>query len=238
LRYPTASLTALDMSDSPLAAHASSPSELVDRLEASRQGAAFLVYRDGEGRQRIHALEQAHSRATIGRAPSSDVSLPWDGGVSRLHALLERVGEEWTVTDEGLSRNGTFRNGKQIGGRHRLRDGDELRFGRTVAVFCSARNDSLCETALHEVLPARSITPAQRRVLTALCRPLKEGSSYAAPATNGEIAEQEFLSVDVIKTHLRALYRTFGIDAVAQNRKRGRLVELAFKTGTIGAHEL
>lgn len=226
------------MPDSPLAAHASSPSELVERIEASRQGAAFLVFRDGEGRQRIHALEKDYSRATIGRARSSDLRLSWDEGVSRLHAMLERVGDDWTVADDGLSRNGTFRNGKRINGRHRLRDGDELRFGQTVAVFCHARNDSLCETAIHEVLPARSVTPAQRRILVALCRPLKDGSPYASPATNGEIAEQEFLSVDVVKTHLRALYRTFGLDTLPQSRKRARLVELAFQTGTISGSDL
>ncbi len=62
-----------DMPDSPLAAHASSPSELVERLEASRQGTAFLVFRDAQGRQRTHALDKERSRATIGGVPSADV---------------------------------------------------------------------------------------------------------------------------------------------------------------------
>src|SRR4051812_15531225 len=101
----------------PLAPHTATPEELRERIDAERAGAPFLVLRDGAGAQRIVSLaDDRPERLSIGRNPSNDVSLPWDEEVSRLHAELERIGGEWTVSDDGLSRNGTFVNGSRIGG--------------------------------------------------------------------------------------------------------------------------
>ena len=52
----------------------------------------------------------------MGREPGNDVQLGWDPEASRVHALLERVGGRWTVTDDQLSRNGTYVNGTRIRG--------------------------------------------------------------------------------------------------------------------------
>ena len=41
------------------------------------------------------------------------------------------------------------------------------------------------------------------------------------------------LSVDAVKTHLRVLFGKFGIEGLAQNQKRARLVELAFARGNL-----
>ena len=57
--------------------------------------------------------------------------------MSRLHAELQRIKGDWTVVDDGLSRNGTFLNGERIRSRHRLRDGDRLCFGETMVVYCA-----------------------------------------------------------------------------------------------------
>ena len=76
-----------------------------ERLEAERRGFPFLVYRDGEGRQVVVALES--ERLTIGRRSANDVALSWDPGGPRLHAALEHIGAEWVLCDEGLSHNGT-----------------------------------------------------------------------------------------------------------------------------------
>ena len=54
-----------------------------------------------------------------------------------MHAELERVGESWAVADDGLSRNGSYVNGKRVRGRQRLEEGDELRLGGTRMVFRS-----------------------------------------------------------------------------------------------------
>ena len=63
-----------------------------------------------------------------------------------------------------------------------------------------------------EVSAAATVSPAQRRVLVALCRPYKDGADFATPATNSEIGAELHLSVDAVKTHLRALFEKFGED--------------------------
>src|SRR3954469_6956763 len=97
----------------------------------------FLVYRDGGGREHVVPLEADHPRLTIGRGATTDVWLDWDGEAWRLHAALERFGADWTVIDDGLSRNGTYVNGERVSGRRRLDDGDVVRCGRTELLFQS-----------------------------------------------------------------------------------------------------
>src|SRR5918998_4382869 len=123
------------MGRSPLAPHSALPAELRDRVDAEGRGTPFLVFRDGEGRQRIVELPPTAERLTVGRRSSNDVALPWDTEASRVHAELERIGEDWIVADDGLSRNGSFVNGARLSGRRRLRDGDTLRFGGTTVAF-------------------------------------------------------------------------------------------------------
>src|ERR671921_2580595 len=106
------------------------------RIAAERLGLPFLLYRDGEGRQRIFALDRGRRSVTIGRRDEADISLPWDPECSRLHAELELRAGEWTLSDDGLSQNGTWVNELRLAGRRRLADGDLLRIGRTVFAFC------------------------------------------------------------------------------------------------------
>ena len=74
--------------------------ELEARQAAERLGLPFLVYRDGEGVQRIYALELGRRSVTIGRRDEADVSLPWDPECSRLHAELEeRLADERVVLE-------------------------------------------------------------------------------------------------------------------------------------------
>src|SRR5688572_29788462 len=191
----------------PLARHSSSPAELRARLAAERAGGCFLVHRDGEGRQ--HIVPLADGPVTVGRGPEADVRLAWDDQVSRAHAALERVGGTWTVVDDGLSTNGTFCNDERVRGRRRLADGDQLRFGHTIVAFRARELEDGTTTALADEAPGISLTDTQRRVLVALCRPLRD-SAYATPATNRRIATEVFLGVDAVKVHLRALYRKLG----------------------------
>ena len=85
---------------------------------------------------------------------------------------------------------------------------------------------------------AIELSDTQRRVLVALCRPYKDGAAFASPATNQQIAEELFLSVDAVKTHLRVLFAKFGIEQLPQNQKRARLVERAFHSGVITGRDL
>ena len=81
------------------------------------------------------------------------------------------------------------------------------------------------------------LTPAQRRVLIALCRPFKD-STYATPATNQQIADELVVSVDAVKSTLRALFEVFGVDALPQNQKRASLALQAMRTGVITRRDL
>ncbi len=216
--------------------HSTTASELKERLEAERIARALLVYRDGEGHQRILALPQEH-KITVGRGPAADLRLAWDREVSRAHAELQQIGGAWTVSDDGLSTNGTFRNDERVRGRIRLKDGDQLRFGKTLVAFREPVITEGDTTFLPEETPSLPITATQHNVLIALCRPLRD-NPYATPATNSQISSEIHLGVDAIKVHLRSLYRRMGIETLPQNEKRARLAELAIHRGLINEKEL
>jgi pSer/pThr/pTyr-binding forkhead associated (FHA) protein len=223
----------------PATPHAASAAELKAQIEAEREGLPFLIYRDGDGKHRLHVLRDATDRVTLGRRTSADIPLDWDEEVSRLHAELVRSDRDWTLSDDGLSLNGSFVNGEPIRGRRRLRDGDALRIGATVLVFRNPRDgESRATMPSAELRTVVSLTPAQKRVLVALCRPFKESAMFATPPTNDQIARELFLSVDAVKKHLRTLFEKFGVEHLPQNEKRARLVERAFAGGFISDREL
>jgi pSer/pThr/pTyr-binding forkhead associated (FHA) protein len=199
------------------------PDELRDRVATERRGLPFLLYRDSAGDQVVLELDAARERVTIGRRDANDVALRWDREVSRLHAELVRMGGDWVVCDEGVSHNGTYVNGERVRGRRRLRGGDVISVGDTQIAFCAPASPSTTATATAGAPgPAISVTPAQRRVLAALCRPL-EGTRYAAPASNQEIADELVISVETVKGTLGALFERFGLGDLPQNQKRTAL---------------
>jgi len=228
------------MPEVPRPPHPASAVELKARLEAERTGRPFLLYRDGDGTQRILPLDPADAPVSIGRAPETALCLPWDTEVSRLHAELEVLGGQWMIVDDGLSRNGSYVNAERLQGRRRLRDGDALRFGETLVVFRAPRQGISHVTAIADrgLAEAARVTDTQRRVLVALCRPFKDATGYASPATNQQIADELYLSIDAVKGHLRALFAKFGLDDLPQMQKRLRLVERAFQTGIVQEREL
>jgi pSer/pThr/pTyr-binding forkhead associated (FHA) protein len=194
----------------------------------------YLFYRDQAGRQQVTVLESTVGRQTIGRGEGCDLSFYWDHEVSRLHAQLERIGSDWVLIDDGLSRNGTYVNGERLQGRHRLRDGDVILTGATTISFRANRLPPSPETKVAKnVVTIYSLSPTQRQVITALCRPYISGTPYATPATNQQIAAEIYLSIDSVKNHLRTLFGKFGVEDLPQNQKRARLVELAFRSGLV-----
>jgi FHA domain-containing protein len=212
------------------------PAEVKRRLDAERRGAPFLQYLDGDGAEVLVELEPRTARI-IGRRADSDIALEWDTEVSRLHAQLEPAGRDWTLVDDGLSRNGTFVNGERIDGRRRLRDGDRMCFGGTHVLYRAPGAADSISTAAVDLSRPVVLSDAQRRVLVALCRPLA-ASPYAAPATNREIASALWLSTDAVKAHLRVLFERFELDDLPQNTKRARLAALALVGGVVRRHEL
>lgn len=216
----------------------SSPTELRDRLAAERGGAPHIVLRDGDATQRILELSPERERVTLGRGEGCDVHLSWDPEASRVHAELELLGGVWTVVDDGLSSNGTLVNGMRIASRRRLRDRDLLQIGQTVILFRDPAREGLTETQTGVAYTAPKLSDAQARVLLALCRPYKDADQFTSPATNQQIADELFLSVEAAKTHLRALFAKFEVGDLPQNQKRARLVERAFQTGAVSERDL
>lgn len=222
---------------SPLEAHAASPAELRDRIEAERLGRPFLVLRDGDGAQGIIELGEK-PRLSVGRSDGNDVALPWDTEVSRLHAELECIADEWTVSDDGLSRNGTYVNATRISGRQRLRDGDVVRVGKTVLAYRRPETEDSRPTQIAgKQIAVADLPPTARQVLVSLSRPYKH-NEFATPATNQEIADELHLSVDAVKSHLRSLFGRFAIEHLPQNQKRSRLVAEALQQGLISPRDL
>jgi pSer/pThr/pTyr-binding forkhead associated (FHA) protein len=94
----------------------------------------------GRGPQQLRILEPAARRGetfalrdelTVGRGGGCGIVLD-DSFVSQVHArVFRRDGDIW-VEDLG-SRNGTLVNGHPLAGAQRLRRGDTVQFGKTVA---------------------------------------------------------------------------------------------------------
>jgi predicted component of type VI protein secretion system len=197
-----------------------------------------LVYRDDTGAQRFFHLGGKTS-LTIGRSSGCDVQLPWDERVSRVHAALDLIGHDWTVVDDGLSRNGTFLNGDRLNGRRRLRDGDTFVLGATSFRFQDTSRATTQLTKVGEQLvTSASLSPTQRQIVIALCRPYKHDDPYATPASNQQIADELFLSVDAVKTHLRLMFQKFQVEDLPQNQKRVKLVERVLGLGLVSRRDL
>jgi pSer/pThr/pTyr-binding forkhead associated (FHA) protein len=216
-----------------------SAAELKAQIEAERGGRPFLVLRDGEGEQRIVVVEEGIAELWVGRGEAAGLRIEWDEEVSALHAQIEVVAGECTLLDDGLSRNGSFVGEERVHGRRHLRDGDTLRFGRTRVLFRRPGSAAPEATAVAAEMPSTAaVSPGQRRVLVALCRPFKDGSSFATPPTNQAIAEELQLSVDAVKTHMRALFERLAVEDLPQNQKRVALIERALQSGIVAPRDL
>jgi pSer/pThr/pTyr-binding forkhead associated (FHA) protein len=96
---------------------------------------------DGRGTLRLRIVEPAERKGqvidigdemTVGRAGGCGIVLADDTYVSQLHARLFRQHRDTFVEDLG-STNGTFLNGSPVSSATRLKKGDQVQFGQTVA---------------------------------------------------------------------------------------------------------
>jgi pSer/pThr/pTyr-binding forkhead associated (FHA) protein len=168
---------------------------------------------------------------TVGTLESNDVVVDADG-VSRVHAVLERFGDTWCVRDLG-SRNGTFVNGGRIIGEQALHPGDEIVLGRLRLLFHGPARGN--ETGAIAQPP--SLTPRERDVLLALCRPLLTGDVFTEPASIRAIAAELVVSEAAVKQHLSRLYGKFDVGAHAE-RRRVQLANAAVVCGAVKLGDL
>jgi FHA domain-containing protein len=224
--------------ESPLTAHKPSESELEARQAAEQLGERFLVYRDEDGDQVIHTLADAREAVTIGRRPEANISIPWDPEMSRVHAELEMHAGEWTISDDGLSQNGTWVNGLRLAGRRRLSDGDLVRVGRTMFAYCDPVPVGVGPTLVPGELSATPrFSEQQQRILRALCRPLFTDGEGINPATDEKVAEETAIPVDTVGLELDHLGRALGLEDMPQVDQRAEIALLAMRSGLVSADE-
>jgi DNA-binding NarL/FixJ family response regulator len=131
------------------------------------------------------------------------------------------------VRDLG-SRNGTFVNGGRIIGERALHSGDEIVLGRFRLLFHGPAGGK--ETAAIAEPPP--LTPREREVLRALCRPLLTGDAFTEPASIRAIAVELVVSEAAVKQHLSRLYDKFDVGAHGE-RRRVQLANAAVARGAV-----
>jgi len=183
----------------------------------------------GRAGRELRALDS--ERLTVGTLESNDVVVDEDG-VSRVHAVLERLGEAWCVRDLG-SRNGTFVNGTRILGERALHPGDEIVVGRVRLLFRGPGRGQ--ETAAIAEPPP--LTRRERDVLLALCRPVLTGDAFTEPASIKAIAGELVVSEAAVKQHLARLYVKFDLGPYGE-RRRVQLANAAIARGAVTLGEL
>jgi FHA domain-containing protein len=219
--------------ESPLTARRPTEAELEARREAERLGERFLVYRDEEGGQVIHTLAQGQP-VTIGRRQEASISIPWDPEMSRVHAELEVRAGEWTISDDGLSQNGTWVNGLRLAGRRRLNDGDLVRVGRTMFAYCDPVPVGTGPTLVPGELSATPrFSEQQQRILRALCRPLFNDGEGINPSTDEQVAEETGIPLEAVVAELDHLGRALGLEDMPQPDQRAEIALLAMRSGLV-----
>lgn len=99
-------------------------------LDELREDVPILLMLNGPGKGEKFRIEDAG--ILIGRHPEADVFLS-DITVSREHAVIERDGNGFVLTDKG-SLNGTYLNRVEID-KSTLNDLDELQIGKFKMIF-------------------------------------------------------------------------------------------------------
>jgi tetratricopeptide (TPR) repeat protein len=204
-----------------------------------RRARPFVLFHDSDGAQHIVDLDAAHSPLRIGRRSTNDLSLPWDQGVSRVHAHLERSGDGWELVDEGRSRNGSYVNGERVTGRRVLHDADVIRLGNTVLLYraptseIGARRQETGVTADLSIWAASQIEQSDLAVLRSFARAVAQADQQAAGQAEWRAAEDLDRTPEDIEAALRLLYLRFGLAQVAEHERPGLLLERARVLGVL-----
>jgi hypothetical protein len=183
----------------------------------------------GQRGRELCALDS--DRVTVGTLESNDLVVDGDG-VSRVHGVFERIGDAWCVRDLG-SRNGTFVNGARIIGDRVLHSGDEVVLGRLRLVFRGPTRGQ----ATTAIAQAPLLTPRERDVLVALCRPLLAGDAFTEPSSIRAIAAELVVSEAAVKQHLSRLYEKFDRGGQGE-RRRVQLANAAVGRGAVKLADL
>jgi pSer/pThr/pTyr-binding forkhead associated (FHA) protein len=170
----------------------------------------------------------AAPRVTLGRK-GADVELD-DPTVSRLHAFVDEVGGGWILEDLG-SRNGTYVNGARLAGPVALHGGDALRLGSCAITFTCDREATPRASTTAPLDRAPNLTPRERDLLVALCRPVLGTSVLSEPASLRTIAAELVITESGVKKLMARVFDRFGL--TGQDRRRSRLAIEALRRGAV-----
>jgi diguanylate cyclase (GGDEF)-like protein len=147
------------------------------RAEVTNQACLVVIYGDELGRR----VELANGRVAIGRSSSSELQLDQES-VSRNHCEITARGGAYELRDLG-STNGTYVNDAPIDAVF-LRDGDQIKVGRTILKFILGSN---VEGQYHELIYKLMTTDGLTQVHNkrffeeALEREVSRASRYKRP---------------------------------------------------------
>ena len=106
-------------------------------------------------------IELHAARLTLGRDALCDVELA-DDFASRVHAVLEQVGDGWCLTDRG-SLNGTIVNDERVE-EHNLVSGDQIHIGNHIFKFLSSDHvEAQYHEAVYEMMTLDALTETFNR---------------------------------------------------------------------------
>jgi diguanylate cyclase (GGDEF)-like protein len=110
------------------------------KSEGGKEACLVIIYGEDLGRR----VPLGEEPCVIGRSSKCDVQVDQES-VSRNHARISRLGDSYTIRDLG-STNGTYVNDELVD-EIMLRDGDQLKIGRTIFKFIVGGN---MEAQYHE----------------------------------------------------------------------------------------
>ncbi|WP_397569240.1 ATP-binding protein [Schlesneria sp. T3-172] len=146
--------------------------KIVDRGADVVKNASLLVV---QGVEQGARFELGDRPLAMGRDARNDIRI-LDNEVSRNHCTIQRVKDEFVLTDRNSS-NGTLVNGVAIRS-HMLVDGDQIQLGNTLLLFSNASRDSWKDNAAERVNLLRRHDPADRSsIVTHMGQEIVETSS-------------------------------------------------------------
>ncbi len=127
---------------------------------ARRRGEACVVVLYGPELGKRAALGRAAFQ--IGRSSKNELPIDQES-VSRHHARITTVGKGHAIEDLG-STNGTWVNDEKILDRQALRDGDQIRVGRSILKFMSGANvEANYHEEIYRLMTVDALTQAYNR---------------------------------------------------------------------------
>lgn len=180
----------------------------------------FLEVGTGNAKRILALREQ---RVTVGRSDDNDLILANDPTVSRQHAVLEDINGVWQIRDLQSS-NGTFVNGIRVTSSAPVNPGDRVSVGSSSLRIVDAV-DGLLSASGRTVV----VGPADDEQLGLSKRETEVLRLVAAGHTDNEIADQLFISVKTVHSHLDRIRDKSGL------RRRVDLTRLAMELGLGGS---